>query len=101
MEVAMSEPPTRRTAKLIRGPREVRAIVEDATQSPWSIVEEETSRPVSWEVMIVLVGDPNPLVFETRDEAKAWSDQSAKAPRLNWNFVRPAARPPHELAADN
>jgi hypothetical protein len=67
--------------KVIGDSGESAAIVKDRRRTPWSVVEiseeGDSIREVEWRVIISLPSTP-PLVFVSREAAKAWTDMHAQ-----------------------
>jgi hypothetical protein len=80
------------------------AVVDDPRRVPWSVHEVsakgERRRPVKWHVVILApTFESHPVVFESREVAKAWVGGADWASAFNWDSLQQPIRVPD--AADS
>jgi hypothetical protein len=84
--------PPQRDVKLPFAPEGTRAFVRNPSHVPWCVVQlsGERAKPekVKWGVIVSLPPHVErlPLVFKSRDEAKAWSDELAQD--VDWDVIQ-------------
>ena len=78
-----------RAVKVVRTGDETPAIAQTTL---WSILDPETRRSLPWRVIVLLPEElaPEPLVFCTRDEARAWAATDSRAREFEWTGLESA-----------
>jgi len=78
-----------RAVKVVRTGDETPAIAQTTV---WLILDADTRRPLPWRVIILLPEElaPEPLVFCTRDEARAWAATDSRAREFEWTGLESA-----------